>query len=597
MKIVNVKSIVELALKTYEWLEEDELFYLKFKGNNILEIYVKSDSKIDYGQWYISNTGRIGILTNGESEFYGFLEVDVENDSLKKIVLNIIDREGNEKEVTLILKPLNNNETFYSYYKKHIYKGEQELNFYDYGENKILLKGGGFIESLILKYAFFNNKNNHLIYFNKNKIVEGGIFEKDSIEKWNFNDSGINTITTLKYNIQFKVFLVQKNETGTLLIEGYYIDEFGDLNNLILKSMVGFVGNNSTKVIHELSKDNQTNFITDHILIENLLIENPLWCLNDGKSIYFSDINSKRGLAHIINSDINPIYCFNYDMIYEPIHGEIDDYSERYEWFFSKFGLFLFNNLNSEFMILNFSLESVNSIKLIGHTRKFNIISGINGTPLYYTSDKWFNKCQHENKSRNYFHNLISLKKVTSLTTTNPIIFSNREVELNSVLFYGTYHPYRNGTNSLFDQFSSKILNLKQNDSSSIEYFYNLLKDYFTGSFAIVIIPSHDPTIENSGVRSLALKLCEKNSQIINGTSWLKRTKKIQKLASGGIRKIDVHLNSLIVNLPYGFNQFNLPILLLDDVTTTNNSLNAGKQLLSEARFNAIQAFALAQTQ
>jgi predicted amidophosphoribosyltransferase len=172
-------------------------------------------------------------------------------------------------------------------------------------------------------------------------------------------------------------------------------------------------------------------------------------------------------------------------------------------------------------------------------------------------------------------------------------ILKNSQKEVNMIENYGIYHPYHGGRNELFDGFSSKILELKENNILAVNHFFNLLKNYFDEDYTITVVPSHDPLKTTSGLKTLAQKLATFNNWT-DATSCLIRTKKIGKLAHGGNRSIDVHLNSIRVNnanLIRGKN-----VLVLDDVTTSGNSLLACKKLLKEASALNIRTFAIAKT-
>ncbi|MFA4868101.1 MAG: hypothetical protein WC623_07880 [Pedobacter sp.] len=148
--------------------------------------------------------------------------------------------------------------------------------------------------------------------------------------------------------------------------------------------------------------------------------------------------------------------------------------------------------------------------------------------------------------------------------------------------------------NPAFDNHSSNILNLKKGESGAIIYFYNRLNPLIsTDELVICYVPSSDPENQMSGVRKLCSMIAKIKNRI-DGTHCIVRHKKIDKLASGGNRSIQIQLDSLkIENLELikGMN-----ILLLDDVTTTNNSLKACKQLLVSAGANDVYCFALGQT-
>ena len=86
----------------------------------------------------------------------------------------------------------------------------------------------------------------------------------------------------------------------------------------------------------------------------------------------------------------------------------------------------------------------------------------------------------------------------------------------------------------------------------------------------------------------------QKNGGRIDGSGCLVRTKKIEKLAHGGDRSQDIHLESIVVknvNLIKGKD-----ILLLDDVTKTGNSLEACTLLLLEAGARSVQRATIGKT-
>lgn len=165
---------------------------------------------------------------------------------------------------------------------------------------------------------------------------------------------------------------------------------------------------------------------------------------------------------------------------------------------------------------------------------------------------------------------------------------------LDSINYLDYYHPYRNGTNSLFNSFSSSIISLKKEEDSSIRDFYKRCFTSLDGDFdTMVIVPSHNPIKSNSGIRTLAIKLA-KGKGWTDGTGCLKRTRKIDKLAYGGDRSLDVHLNSISIT---DINKIRgQKVLLIDDVTTSGNSLYASQKILRDAGATSVYMFALAKT-
>ena len=167
------------------------------------------------------------------------------------------------------------------------------------------------------------------------------------------------------------------------------------------------------------------------------------------------------------------------------------------------------------------------------------------------------------------------------------------------------YSPYRKRDGSLnpnFNKYSSKMLELKKNETEAISFWKNELgqvskiqKALKNNEVAIAIVPSSSPYEKNlSGIGALGQELIKEHNDLIDAIFCLERYQKIDKLSQGGNRNIDVHLNSIQVVNSYLIQNKN--VLLLDDVTTTGNSLNACRKLLREAGAKKILCLALAKT-
>ena len=125
-------------------------------------------------------------------------------------------------------------------------------------------------------------------------------------------------------------------------------------------------------------------------------------------------------------------------------------------------------------------------------------------------------------------------------------------------------------------------------------YFKELVEPELGEGFAIVVIPSHDPEKkEPSGLKMLVAELTNGHDRT-DASDCLVRTKKIDKLATGGHRSPKVHLESLSVAQPALVK--GRDVLLLDDVTNTGNSLRAGAKLLLEAGARTVKCVALGQS-
>jgi hypothetical protein len=162
------------------------------------------------------------------------------------------------------------------------------------------------------------------------------------------------------------------------------------------------------------------------------------------------------------------------------------------------------------------------------------------------------------------------------------------------ISYFGLYHPYNQGNNPEFDRFSGRVLDLKSNKDGAVDYFFEQLKNVdFNGTEAIVIVPSHTPQNKMSTVKKLAQKLA-KYKGWIDASDCAVRTHEIAKLASGGDRSLNTHLGSLKIMHQHLITGKN--VLVLDDVTTSGNSLFATMKLLKDNNVNSTWSYAIAKT-
>lgn len=180
------------------------------------------------------------------------------------------------------------------------------------------------------------------------------------------------------------------------------------------------------------------------------------------------------------------------------------------------------------------------------------------------------------------------------------MIFNNPAIERsNIILSLGDYHPFWKNKglgipNPTFkyDGYSERILDIKRNMEDAVYFFYDQLDKIICKKVVICVVPSHDPNKKNSGIRTLAKMLAENGR--VDATDCLVRYKRIEKLSDGGKRPIQVHTKSIKaqdIHLIKG-----KEILLLDDVTTTGNSLTACKRMLIDNGANKVKCLALAKT-
>lgn len=175
------------------------------------------------------------------------------------------------------------------------------------------------------------------------------------------------------------------------------------------------------------------------------------------------------------------------------------------------------------------------------------------------------------------------------------MVFVNEEWnDIDGIVVYSNYHKYWQNKelrikNPLFDVFSRKILDLKEGKQSAVRYFYNLLNDEICDGVTICVVPSSDSNKIESGIGMLGDMLASNGR--INKVYYLRRTKSIDKLALGGNRSKDVHMKTITtlddVEITGDI------ILLMDDVTTTGNSLYACKEILMAKGARSVKMFAL----
>ena len=154
--------------------------------------------------------------------------------------------------------------------------------------------------------------------------------------------------------------------------------------------------------------------------------------------------------------------------------------------------------------------------------------------------------------------------------------------------YYPISHPEH-----LNNVFSRKLISWKQNGENS-EWFAKQLDDILANDLTILTVPPHTPNKE-SGLTTLLKDICKKHN-ILDASSCLRRTKKIDKLASGGPRSIKIHLDSIKLVDPQLLEGRD-KILLIDDIKSTGNSLFACEIRIKEQFPNClIYKFTLGET-
>ena len=162
------------------------------------------------------------------------------------------------------------------------------------------------------------------------------------------------------------------------------------------------------------------------------------------------------------------------------------------------------------------------------------------------------------------------------------------------IVVYSNYHKYwldreRKIKNPLFDVFSGKILDLKDKKPSAIKYFYNLLDCEICPGVTICVVPSSNAEKRESGIGKLGEMLAANGRD--NKVYFLRRSLSINKLATGGSRNLSVHMQS--IDTVEDIDISGDIVLLMDDVTTTGNSLYVCKEILLNRGAANVEMFAL----
>ena len=175
-----------------------------------------------------------------------------------------------------------------------------------------------------------------------------------------------------------------------------------------------------------------------------------------------------------------------------------------------------------------------------------------------------------------------------------------REEKLNGtgdIIVYSNYHPYWSNReerikNPKFDVFSGKILDLKEGKEAAIKYFFHILDAEINPGVTICVVPSSDPGNKDSGIARLGKMLAE--SERKDRVYYLQRTQAIPKLSHGGDRSMAVHYRT--IDTVKDLDITGDIVLVMDDVTTSGNSLYACRDILLDRGAEVVEMFALGKT-
>ncbi len=178
-------------------------------------------------------------------------------------------------------------------------------------------------------------------------------------------------------------------------------------------------------------------------------------------------------------------------------------------------------------------------------------------------------------------------------------------IPVDMMVCVGKYYPKHGKPFQNMDEFSNKILDIKKDEASlsntnekyyyeeSIKYFTNKLLGILsdTSEYVMCVMPSQWKGTNQSGIRTIVRQICLKMNNIIDGTDILSRKYTLPKKHLGGERNQGKEIKSLTVADEGTIRD--RQILLVDDVTTTGTSLNAGIFVLKQHGCGLVALLAL----
>ncbi len=157
------------------------------------------------------------------------------------------------------------------------------------------------------------------------------------------------------------------------------------------------------------------------------------------------------------------------------------------------------------------------------------------------------------------------------------------------------YRPYHRGFNGT----SALVLDFKNGQVFALNYFVNLINSNFEHKWencCCVAVPSSDARKTSTPVHDLIKQWVSLRPCLEDGSAVLVRSRSIPKLAKGGNRNMEVHLNSIRINRKCGIDVSGKNVLLVDDVITTGNSVLACASILKDAGARNVFILTMAKT-
>ena len=179
------------------------------------------------------------------------------------------------------------------------------------------------------------------------------------------------------------------------------------------------------------------------------------------------------------------------------------------------------------------------------------------------------------------------------------VLICGREMLVkNEVLSLGEYHRYwldhaKRLKNPGFDEFSSKVLDIKEGKPAAIRWFAEQLDPIIGDDVAICAVPSSSVIKKHPGIVSVGEQLALSRPGRFDMTQFLVRIRDIPKLTESEVRGMQMHFDSIVTDQRMRVR--GKRVLLLDDVTTTGNSMLACREILYKAGAESVCMLALGQ--
>lgn len=176
------------------------------------------------------------------------------------------------------------------------------------------------------------------------------------------------------------------------------------------------------------------------------------------------------------------------------------------------------------------------------------------------------------------------------------------------IYFIDEYYPYwiidsnkQKIKNDYFNKGKGEyILKLKNNKNDSIEYYTNKLKSILLykikniNEFDIITyVPSSKTDKDNLALEKILKNICN-NYNNLKFKKCLIRVQNIDKLSTGGNRDKEIHIKTININNLEEIKDKN--IIIIDDVTSTGNSMIACKEKLKNYGANKVACLSLSKT-